>query len=185
MRQVIGPPPGAVDEFTPEAFGNREDPTPVVVVYKVPTEEWKRNAARDGTRGSIMLDRTTGQPELDANGRVRVAFEANAVDDRKRRKALELVIAVRNYDGADGKPIDTGDRLWTHGEAEIVREVADHIMASAGVTTEMRGNFPAQSDSSPPAMAPSRGTAVGVVQRASPSSAGAGKGRRGKRASGT
>ena len=178
MRKVSGPTPGATAEYVPEAFGNRRDESPIVVVFKVPTEEWKRAAARDATRGSVMIDRSTGEPERDASGRVRVAFEHGSADDRRRQKALECVLEVRNYDGADGKPIDSGARLWTHGESPIVVEVADHILESSGLTIEQRGNLGAQSDSSPLAMQPSSGTARDASSRASRSSGGARRGRK-------
>jgi hypothetical protein len=45
-----------------------------------------------------------------------------------------VVEVVENYEGADGQPINDAKRLWEHGETEIVTEVADAILDSAGLS---------------------------------------------------
>lgn len=169
MRRVQGHTPGLAVTFTPTAFGNKKDPQPIEVDFTAPTEAEKRAARAAGDRGAISIDTTTGQAVRDAKGLVRVEFGADG-DAREKQRAIERhVTAVRNYVGADGKAIDTGARLWTHGEREIVDEVAAEILRSTGLSDPEKKASGAPSDSSPAVTPPSPGTAGPAGEKASTS----------------
>lgn len=133
MRRVGGSKPGTTEIYVPKAHGNREDPEPVRVHYLVPTEAQRRALKRAEGGGRFAIDPKTGQADRDEQGRIRVQL-ATADETSKRKRAIEdHVVSIENYVGADGEPIDTAGRFWTHGEPEIVDEVADEILASHGM----------------------------------------------------
>ena len=134
MRRVGGPVPGLIVPFVPRAFGNDRDPQPIVVRFTAPTEAQRRALKRPESLGAFALDPVTGKAELDAAGRVKVVLAPTDRTAERKRAVLDHVTSVENYEGADGQPIDDAKRLWEHGETEIVTEVADAILDSAGLT---------------------------------------------------
>ena len=121
-RTITGPKPGGVETFTPAAFENREDESPVTGDITTPTEGEKRDIMR--ARGARF--------EFDDNGKP-TASEAPKPDDWRDRALLNHLSNIKNYNGPDG-PILTGADLIAHGEVEFVNEFSDRIANKASLS---------------------------------------------------
>jgi hypothetical protein len=112
MRKVKGPPSGVSRVYIPIADNNRDDPEPVKITIKQPTEESRRQLI------SMIKADASPQDTLDL---FQAAIEAH-------------VTGVENYTASTGDPIIDGKNLWTHGELAFVSEIATEILASQGMS---------------------------------------------------
>ncbi len=112
---------GRTVRMIPSSFGNADDPRPVAVTYRVPTEREKRELTVHGEAvkvrkvGDVFTVETSAGDEL----------------DKQHNAIRRMVTGVENYTAADDSPIDDGAKLAEHGDSAIVFEVANAVMASS------------------------------------------------------
>ena len=121
-RTVKGPKPGNQREYLPEAFGNREDPDPMVVCIKDPTEGEKRKL----TLMQTELGFKDGEILRDSNGVPQVHITLKAMARFQRMAILAHVTKVEGYE-VRGVQITDGETLAEHGETEVLADVALEI----------------------------------------------------------
>jgi len=132
-RTVSGPRPGVEREYIPLAFENREDPDPLKVWIRDPSESDKR--ALIGLQMSLQ---GTNTPSLDLSIDTMIKWQSEAV---KRH-----VMKVAGYT-VRGVEITTGEELADHGESEIVAEVALELFAAASLDDDEKKQFEERSGS--------------------------------------
>ena len=126
-RTVKGYAHGAQRTYIPELEGNREDPEPIVVTIKQPTERQKRKFFRD----------------CESKTRINTQGQTIEVDDSAEFSWAELacirfVTKVENYLDASGEAIDTGEKLAELGESELILEVALEITDQLSLSEEKK-----------------------------------------------
>jgi len=127
-RKLQGFTPNSEREYVPAAFGNRQDPDPVRVWIRQPTERDKREVEGDCSVIRFAID-DAGSPLRDSDGNLLMQVD-NEEAMRRHHRALErFVVRVENYDCPSGG-ISTGKDLAEHGETAIVTEVYGEIMTS-------------------------------------------------------
>ena len=146
-RKVLGPKPNEVREFVPASFDNREDPEPLRVWIKDPTEGEKRKLV------ALQHEMQGDQIKLNADVSVMVAWQTETV----RRH----VTKVSNY-SMRGVDITNGDQLADHGESEILAEVALEIFTAASLDKDEKKHSDERSDFSTETTPRSNGTADNV-----------------------
>lgn len=125
MRTVPGPVPGVVRPFIPSAFENRNDPIPVKVWIKQPTEDDKRK-----------FDAATKLQLRMEGSEMRAVIPGGAELERWRDLVSKFVEKVENYSAPDGNAIDNGKKLAEHGETEFLKEIAHEIMTAASLSEQ-------------------------------------------------
>ncbi len=165
-RRVPGLASGSVQTFVPDVDGNRSDPNPVQIDYRVPTEAERRAFFSGRTRFAVDAK---GAP-VSGNGKVDVEVEET---EQWQHRAVRLcVLAVRNYTDNADRPILTGADLATHGESEIVFPTANEILATrSGLSDDQKKSSAPRSGSSARETPPSDGTAPSAVPLGSTRSA--------------
>lgn len=113
-RKVEVPAVGDVVRFVPKAFGNDQDPEPIVVEWKQPTEGEKRRLASLATKSEDQF-----------------ALYSQAVS--------KFVLSVSNYE-IGNKKIETGEDLAEYGETDLFLEVGNEIFGVGGLTEEEEKN---------------------------------------------
>jgi hypothetical protein len=151
-RKVEAPPggeQGTERQYVPKAFGNREDPYPIVVHMTNPTEGELRELS--AMRGAVR-------------------------EDGSKIVSSHLAVArhVTKLTGGDyevrGKLIKTGADLALFGEHEFVAEVALEILKQLSLKEQEKKLSGERSGSSSSATSPSDGTAATAEKPASTSS---------------
>lgn len=168
MRKVGGPTPGQLREYIPKAFGNRRDRDPVTVVVRTPTEADKRALSALGDATRVVVD-NDGQPVTTGQGNYVIEVDTAKAVEVDQATVRRFVVEVRNYTGADGKAIDTADRLAEHGETELLSEVASEIRTALSLTASEGKDCAGSSDSSAAGTRLSDGTAPHAGATDSPS----------------
>jgi len=143
-RKVLGPKPNQVREFVPESFDNRQDPEPVTVWIKDPSEGEKRQLV------ALQHEMQGDQVKLNADLSVMVAWQTETV--RKH------VTKVSNY-SMRGVEITGGAQLADHGESEILAEVALEIFTASSLDEDEKKQSSERSVCSTAAIQVSGGTA--------------------------
>ena len=129
-RKVNGPAPGGRREYIPEVFENREDPDPLKVTIKDPTEAEKREMVK---RQTALLTDGSGAPILDEHGNPRISVNMDGMLAWQLAAVTAHVEAMSGYE-VRGIDIDTGAKLAEHGETELISEIALEILTGAGLT---------------------------------------------------
>lgn len=131
MRQVEGEYSADSRTFIPVSHGNADGPEPVKVILRSPTEAQRRAATRS-LKWELKLD-TEGVPVIGKDGKPDFDTDAESVDEWRRVLLTSCVVRVLQYKDAAGDPIDTGAKLWEHGEDSFIDEVSVEI--SEGLST--------------------------------------------------
>lgn len=166
MRRNPTPKPGTLVKFVPQSFGNAEDPQPVTVYLRAPSEADKRDAlvvlvgqaeAGPGAKDAVKVKTDQGE--------VTIGFSQEI--EKKGCRLARWVERVENYADSDGEPIATGADLWERGEYGFALEVDEAIGILMGLSVEERKNSAGSSASSQAATQASGGTASNVSPTAS------------------
>jgi len=152
MNKTQGYAGGKTRTYIPEALGNRERQSPVLVNIRQPTNGERRELMANGQK---IAKRNDGGVEMDALDVLR--FQRSAVE--------KFVATVVNYANPDGEVISTGAQLWEHGEDDLVLEVAAEILSGKPVSTEEKKHSSEPSDSKSQEMQVSSGTAASAEQQ--------------------
>lgn len=145
--------PGTERAFVPQSGGNAEDPDPIVVWFRQPTEKDRR---------WIIGDVRIANGETQSTLRDQQAWIEKAV--------LRFVASIDGYGGADGQPIDTAERLVEHGETEILAEVGQAILTSMEMSDAEKKHFAVRGGSTRATTLRSAGTAASADPAGSTSS---------------
>jgi hypothetical protein len=129
-----GPTPHEERGYTPQVFGNRQDPKPCKVWIKTPTEKDKREVEGDGSVINFAVD-SDGMPLRDANGNPMMRIDNEEAMRRHHRALARFVVRVENCTGPAG-PILTGANLAEHGHTALVTEVFHEVMRAVELTAD-------------------------------------------------
>jgi len=149
MKETRIHAPGDVRRYVPKARGNREDPDPVVVWIKQPTERDYRAIACHAK--DVAVDGGNG----DDPSKMRMYFSGDDIQAKQDYTVERFVDKVENY-SADYRDKDTGELLLSveivdgetlvqHGNQAIVSEVASEIMWGSKPTEDFAKKFVALS----------------------------------------
>jgi len=151
-RKVHGYPPGVERCYIPQAYNNRQDPDPIKVWIRQPTEADKRRLTAGGEPYEFETRDGVTSCKVDL---------ARAVE-KQIAYVVGFVTRVEGYTSASDKPITDGAMLAELGEAAIVTEVADEIRDQLSLTETERKNSGQPSGSLPAATNPQAGIAESV-----------------------
>lgn len=115
-RKVIGQAAGVKIKYIPEAYGNRDDKTPVVFYITNPTLRERRGLFSSALAGTKPIG-DSAEFEIDLQSSFGIYEEA----------IKKFVVSVENYSYASGEITD-GDLLIEHGELDFILEVANQIL---------------------------------------------------------
>jgi hypothetical protein len=146
MRRNPTPTPGTLVKFTPTAFKNDTDSTPIVVWVRAPSEAEKRTALVD----YVDKPAPTFAVQLEA----------------KLQRVADWVDHVDNYESNAGVPIHTPAEFVTLGEHALLMEVADAVDRLFTLSVDERKN----SDGSSALQLAATPVSVGTVPLVSPAS---------------
>ena len=141
-RKVAGPKPGGSRYYVPTAFNNNEDPDPIRVEIKDPTEAEKRRL----TLLQTELGFQNGEIARDENGSPQINVTLEAMANYQKEAVLSHVVSVENYEVREIEIVD-GETLAEHGETEILAEVALEITTGLSLEASEKKQSSALSNS--------------------------------------
>jgi len=155
-RKISGFKTGEERCIVPTSFDNNTDESPIKVWIKQPTLRQKRQMLSSKMSNTVELD-AQGNPVVGADGEPSVRIDLNDSFGLYEQCVAEFVTRVENYEGPNGQ-IATAQDLVTHGELEILLEVASTILGEGDDETTKK-----HSASTPPKTQASSGI-VGDVE---------------------
>ena len=108
--------------YVPEAYDNRSDPDPIVVMIRYPTEHDRRTMHRPESEG-VEMKKVDGEDTM----RLKPISEASLFD----RAIRACLVSCSNYFDRNHEPIDDAESFITHAETDLYYEVATEILDSA------------------------------------------------------
>ena len=133
-RMVTGPAPGGEREFIPAAFDNRQDPDPLKVWIKDPTEGDKRELI------SLQATLQDGTPALEMDFQTMMRWQCEVV---RRHVSKVYGYTVRGIEITDGKS------LADHGETELIAEISLEVFSAASLSDDEKKSSSEPSDFTP------------------------------------